>query len=417
MGLKTAHRLLKQCGSVGRALAAARMEGMKVPATYQRDFEKAEKTFVFQRVFHRSSTTGQTRMVTLTPCTGQTGIEDEDCIGPMLPEELIDGISRGEVDPITKEPIVDLVPMSPPRHGRARSMAATSSAPNGPNGKPKWIVGAQSTGQKTLDTFFSKSRPVVQKQVIDAPTRQPLAPMTNTVSNPAMLRRDVVENTPVEKSKYFADSTLVQSSPDLVQAGFEHHLATFTPTHSRKALARCLSTDSGEISSPASSSIKRAKERLHSSPLIEDDGASSPNTSPTITRPRFSTSRSPSKEVQCSDIEEDEEVLGLGSLQGSLFEKFAFRQPQQTTPMISSRSGTTALLKRSTDTAPRGSASSGKRRLTALLHFHNDENDDDDVFCGTNEQTPTIRRSHSDSTFNNELDRPLGIKRINTTYK
>lgn len=206
MGLKTAHRLLKQCGSVARALSAARMEGFKVPATYQRDFEMAEKTFVYQRVFHRSSTTGQTRMVTLTPCTGQAGIEDEDCIGPLLPEELVDAISRGEVDPITKEPIVDLVPMSPPMMNRSKSMAATTTISNTAS-KPKWIRETQSAGQKTLDNFFSKGRPV-EKQSTATMLRKPLAPMTNTASTSTSLTAEVMERSAVEKSKYFAASTL-----------------------------------------------------------------------------------------------------------------------------------------------------------------------------------------------------------------
>jgi hypothetical protein len=116
--------------------------------------------------------------------------------------------------------------------------------------------------------------------------------------------------------------------------------------------------------------------------------------------------------VQGSDIEEEEEA-GLGILESNLFERFAFQQQQQqTTPSVTSRSGTTALLKRSTDTAPRGSVSSGKRRLTALLHFQNVP--DDDVF---DDQTPTIKRTHSDVTFNNDIDRPLTIKRNNTSYK
>lgn len=370
----------------------------------------AEKTFVYQRVFHRSTTTGQPRMVTLTPCTSTPGVEEEECIGPLLPDDLIEGISRGEIDPITKEPIADLVPTSPPRLSRSNSMAATTKASKAAV-KSGWIRETQSAGQKTLDTFFSKSRTIEQRsQSMTVNARKPLQPMTDNALLSGIISAEATSITAVEKSKYFAASNnIVESSPIHTQSGFDHHLASFTPTQSKRTLTRCLSTDSGEISSPASSAVKKTKEKLNSSPLIDDFDASSPNTSPTNIRPR--KSESPCKESPESGIEEE---IGLQSLEGSLLERFAF-QSNQTTPLISTR--TSALLKRPAESVARGSStSSGKRRLTALLHFHNE--DDDDVFGHSNDQTPTIKRSHSDTpTLINSNDRPFSIKRINTTSK
>lgn len=235
-------------------------------AGYQKDFERAEKTFVYQRVFHRSSTTGQTRMVTLTPITGQGGIEEEDCIGPMLPDALVEAVSRGEVDPITKLPIVDLNPSSPARRSNSTPSTISSSFYAAP--KPKWIRETKSAGQKTLDTFFARGQTAV---VADTAARPPLRTVTNVAAAPlatgGQASTDVWEKAPDEKSRYFASATMTanQSSPDL-RLGESAHLATFTPTQVRRRLSRCSSTESGEISSPASCSRKRASDQLQSSP-------------------------------------------------------------------------------------------------------------------------------------------------------
>ncbi|PWN33803.1 PIN domain-like protein, partial [Meira miltonrushii] len=51
MGLKTANQMLRQYGSVARVLNVALTMGMQVPTNYREQFERAERTFVYQRVF------------------------------------------------------------------------------------------------------------------------------------------------------------------------------------------------------------------------------------------------------------------------------------------------------------------------------------------------------------------------------
>ena len=373
MGLKTAHRLLRQCGSVARALSAARMDGMKVPATYQHDFEKAEKTFVYQRVFHRSASSGNIRMVTLTPCNGQADIEDEDCIGPMLPDAVVGAIASGDVDPITRLPIVDLNPAPPQR---------SHSTPTQPSSfyagvKPKLAREVPLGRQKTLDGFFARAQTFHDTEKAG---RKALGVVTNVTSSFAASSTHRGVATPkqdemggAEKSKYFACSPVEECNVA--------QLASFTPTNAKRRFSRCLSTDSGEISSPASSARKHSRNQLQSSPLVgeEDADRSSPTTSPTISRPRKSVqdlalpllvTHDETEEAE-SDIDEDDKgsTLGLGFLH-----QFAYQQtpvPQQHLASVASR----------------GSNSSTKKRPAALL-FHEEEAD---LFS----ETPLLKRSQS----------------------
>lgn len=420
MGLKTAHKLLRQCGSVARALSAARMEGMKVPPSYQKEFEMAEKTFVYQRVFHRSTTTGQVRMVTLTPCEGQTGVESQDCIGPLLPDHLLDSIARGDVDPITKKSLVENE--SSIQIGISRSKSSSFYAVS----KPKWIRETQSAGQKTLDTFFSRNNHNANEQASSSsslsnhPMRKPLGNVTNTVSA-SLIEEAVASQAPLEKSKYFAASPMLASSPVFDQQAQFDDLASFTPTQRKGSLTRRLSTDSGEISSPASSSIKRTRERLLSSPFIDvADDTPSPNTSPTLIRPRkkiVEGSKSPIS--QESDIEEDN--ISSSNVNNSLLAQFAY----QYTPTATQ--GNNTLKRQVSNIAPgTSSSSSSKKRLTALLQFQNEE---EDVFNEIHEQTtPLVRRTHSDSSSraipysssnnnNTSISRPYSLKRVQTSNR
>ncbi|UZJ57264.1 hypothetical protein CBS101457_006584 [Exobasidium rhododendri] len=401
MGLKTAHRLLKQCGSVARALSAARMEGMRVPSTYQADFERAEKTFVYQRVFHRSTTTGKVRMVTLTSCPEQTSIDEEDCIGPTLSETMVSGIASGDIDPITKEAIADLSCSQQPSRRTISAPSITSTKSFYGAKKPDLTRGSSMVGQKTLDTFFSRP-PIAQsgtnitpRSTAGSPTkRKPLQTITNAAPSSAW---SVVETQtiPEEKSKYFTSSyAATQASPPFEQAEFAH-LATFTPTQRKRHISRSMSNDSGEISSPACSSIKMKKRRttsdqLQSSPLIGEED--SPNTSPTLTRPGKKTTRlddlSPTKtkspDLIDSDVEEEEEEddaedTADNTINVSLFQQFAF----QKTP-IPLRSASTSMLRKEYTT-------SSTRSSTKRLILSNEE--DENVFI--QQHTPTIQRRTS----------------------
>lgn len=82
-----------------------RLEGYTIPPNYPTSFHLAELTFLHQRVFDPESRT----LVPLTPFPeGTFGEEEDRFIGPHLEDtEMVQGISRGEWNPVTLEKIVD----------------------------------------------------------------------------------------------------------------------------------------------------------------------------------------------------------------------------------------------------------------------------------------------------------------------
>jgi len=104
-GLKTAHRYMKRKGNASKVIRDARFRGMKVPKDYEENFKKAELTFLHQRVFDPNTET----LVPLTPLpdSSECNIIDWEFIGSDLDVEVAKKIAKGELCPITKEPMTD----------------------------------------------------------------------------------------------------------------------------------------------------------------------------------------------------------------------------------------------------------------------------------------------------------------------
>lgn len=268
MGLKTAHKLLKRFKTVSKALSAARMDGMNVPPTYERDFERAEKTFVYQRVFDRDEQ-GHFRLVTLTPASSYEGdLDADDCIGADLPEELAKGIARGDIDPITRLPVEGLLtrtssasagPMSSNSSSK-KTINRAYSAPSRFNKQAK-----PEPGQRGIKGFFAvakgeSSNSCSRQQ--ETPSRAPLAPKSVNQSVAKQSSSDAVED---EASKFFAKVSPAKEA--------DTSLATFTPRSKRQRTDSLASADS--VSSPASSAhvspqARKLKDLLSSDPVDVD---------------------------------------------------------------------------------------------------------------------------------------------------
>ncbi|EJU02298.1 PIN domain-like protein, partial [Dacryopinax primogenitus] len=109
MGLKTAHRLLRQWKTVDRVLQHVRREGkMKVPKRYQQDFEMAELAFVFQRVYCPLAQ----KLVHLRERPWEVAWNDakEAYVGADLDPGIAQRIASGELCPISHQPIKDISP-------------------------------------------------------------------------------------------------------------------------------------------------------------------------------------------------------------------------------------------------------------------------------------------------------------------
>ncbi|KDE08346.1 hypothetical protein MVLG_01386 [Microbotryum lychnidis-dioicae p1A1 Lamole] len=113
LGLKTAYRMLKRYKTPEKVIQFVRLEGnLTVPRDYLEQFKRAEMTFLHQRIFCPIARA----LVHFTPLP--PGITDAATempfVGAPLDEDVAQRLAEGEIDPITKEPIVDLNPSQVP---------------------------------------------------------------------------------------------------------------------------------------------------------------------------------------------------------------------------------------------------------------------------------------------------------------
>ncbi len=103
MGLKTAYRFVRKYRTIEKILRMLQFDGQyHVPTGYLEAFEKAELTFLHQRVF--------CPLVNDIVMTTSMGIDDEpkdfEFIGGAVDRSLALGIAKGDLHPMTKEPII-----------------------------------------------------------------------------------------------------------------------------------------------------------------------------------------------------------------------------------------------------------------------------------------------------------------------
>ena len=130
VGLKTAYKYIKKWNTPERAIRQARFDGLKVPLNYEKDFERARATFLYQRVYDPRS-----RQITtlsplnsilsisgslenscalstqpLAPLTSPTTLKDGDSldsfewIGRNLEPKIAMGIGEGFLNPFSHQP-------------------------------------------------------------------------------------------------------------------------------------------------------------------------------------------------------------------------------------------------------------------------------------------------------------------------
>ncbi|GAA5903716.1 hypothetical protein JCM8208_006557 [Rhodotorula glutinis] len=145
LGLKTAYRLLRKYKTPEKVIQFIRLEGqLTVPRTYLDEFRRAEKTFLHQHVFDPV----KRELVHLTPLPEGVTADDLPFIGPMLDGDFARGVADGNIDPITKLAMVDLVPDSLP----------STSAPYKPQPFKRSTASTTATGKPaggSLLSYFS----------------------------------------------------------------------------------------------------------------------------------------------------------------------------------------------------------------------------------------------------------------------
>ena len=144
MGLKSAYRLVRKHKTIERILRMLSFDGQyQVPPGYLEAFYKAELTFLHQRVFCPS----RNDIVMMTDLQADAQPEDFSFIGGVIEQEIARGIAKGDLDPMTKQPI--------------RIKATVNSIPKTPwtnPHRPTIYTCPETKAVKTIDSFFKHNR-------------------------------------------------------------------------------------------------------------------------------------------------------------------------------------------------------------------------------------------------------------------
>jgi exonuclease-1 len=243
LGLKTAYRVVRKHRSVEKALRMLQFEGnFRVPADYLANFKQAELTFLYQRVFCAKAQ----KLVTLTPPEEGVDLEELPFIGGDYEPEIAAGVSRGDLDPSTKEPIV-LKPLAASKwsHGINRRQTLGSSSELKP--------------RKPISSFFTPKRtPLAEldpNSLTPSPSQQRLLERNANNSwqaNAAPFRSNSVRSTPL---RAFSDQGLSPMIRSVERSSFltqSTRPSTLQPTK-RQRLCSETEGDSLPACSPARS--------------------------------------------------------------------------------------------------------------------------------------------------------------------
>lgn len=180
MGLKTAYRLVRKYKTIEKILRMLQFDGQYyVPAGYLEAFQRAELTFLHQRVF--CPIANDIVMATQLPPTSSA--EDQEFLGEEIDNQVVLGLVKGDLHPMTKKPLlvkpkVSQSPRTPWTETRRQTIGTPSDLKS----------------NKSIDTFFKAIRtPLAEldpNSFTPSPSQQRLLNQTNSSwsSSPAPAR-------------------------------------------------------------------------------------------------------------------------------------------------------------------------------------------------------------------------------------
>ncbi|CAG8085348.1 unnamed protein product [Penicillium olsonii] len=188
MGLKTAYRIVRKHRNVEKALRMLQFEGnFRVPPDYLANFKQAESTFLYQRVFCAKAQ----KLLTLTPPEEGVNLDELPFIGGDYEPEIAIGVSSGDLDPSTKEPI------------KLKSLVA-SRFTHGINRRQTLGTSSELKSRKPINDFFTPKRmPLAEldpNSLTPSPSQQRLLERNFNNSwqpNMAPVRSNSVRSTPL----------------------------------------------------------------------------------------------------------------------------------------------------------------------------------------------------------------------------
>ncbi|XP_020899632.1 exonuclease 1 isoform X2 [Exaiptasia diaphana] len=108
IGLKTANKLVRKHSTITKLVRNIRLENkLKVPDNYEKNFQQADETFLYQMVFDPISQS----VVPLTPLPDGVLPGQLNFAGSLIPKENALAIALGNVNPITNEIMDDYDPL------------------------------------------------------------------------------------------------------------------------------------------------------------------------------------------------------------------------------------------------------------------------------------------------------------------
>lgn len=128
VGLKTAYRLMRKSKTPERVVRMLQFDGKRVSENYLTQFYQAELTFLHQWVF--CPTTKE--LVHLTELDGTRTAAEMPFIGAYVETSIARGVAAGDVNPMTKEPIVLHTTPSKRTISQTKTYAATPTATQPP---------------------------------------------------------------------------------------------------------------------------------------------------------------------------------------------------------------------------------------------------------------------------------------------
>jgi exonuclease-1 len=235
MGLKTAYRVIRKHKTVEKALRMLQFEGQfRVPAGYQASFNQAELTFLYQRVFcHKAE-----KLVTLSPPEEGINLDELPYIGGDMEPEIAIGVSRGDLDPTTKEPIC-IKPLS------------TNKWSLGINRRQTLGTSSELKPRKPISSFFTPKRtPLAEldpNSLTPSPSQQRLLDRNSNNSwqaNPAPLRSNSLRSTPL---RAFSDQGLSPMIRSVERSSFLAQSARSSTLQPTKRQRLCSETEGDSL--------------------------------------------------------------------------------------------------------------------------------------------------------------------------
>lgn len=162
VGIVKAFKLVKRMGTMKKCLMSLKLEGkISVPADFEEQYEKADISFQFQRVFDPRTD----KMTTLNEITGAftDHVHLQECIGPLHDIEIHRKIAHAELDPMTKDKLntreVSLSLLRAENAGKSVGSKPATRSLTTPAPKVTAKV-------RSIDTFFKLSQPSTGKDSV-----------------------------------------------------------------------------------------------------------------------------------------------------------------------------------------------------------------------------------------------------------